>query len=178
MACKLTLHHLSQLSGLVKNWRDLAPVQLSYIKWFTVLLRLESIDFITRRGRCFWCFWVHSTNFCFYRRHRVYIIHVDSKIWSLMWFFFLLDCCSNCRFDTLRRATIRVLAAIWWWCKAKLVVLSEIIVYNVILGGDAFELSCEAEVANPNCAVLKDKQVGGFDVTMDDTSWVDILKAT
>ena len=57
-------------------------------------------------------------------------------------------------------------------------VLSEIIVYNVILGGDAFELSSEAEVANPNCAVLKDKQVGGFDVTMDDTSWVDILKAT
>ena len=49
-------------------------------------------------------------------------------------------------------------------------VLSEIIVYNVILGGDAFELSSEAEVANPNCAVLKDEQVGGFDVTMDDTS--------
>ena len=57
-------------------------------------------------------------------------------------------------------------------------VLSHEIVYYVILAGDAFELSCEAKVANPNCAVLKDKQVGGFDVTMDDTSWVDILKAT
>ena len=49
-------------------------------------------------------------------------------------------------------------------------VLSEIIVYNVILGGDAFELSCEPKVANPDGAVLKDKQVGGFDVTMNDAS--------
>ena len=49
-------------------------------------------------------------------------------------------------------------------------VLSHEIVYYVVLAGDAFELSCEAKVANPNCAVLKDKQVGGFDVTMDDTS--------
>ena len=57
-------------------------------------------------------------------------------------------------------------------------VLSEIIVYYVVLGSDAFELSCKAKVANPNSAVLKDEQVGGFDVTMDDTSWVYILKAT
>ena len=35
-------------------------------------------------------------------------------------------------------------------------VLSEIIVYNVILRSDAFELSSEAEVANPHGAVLKD----------------------
>ena len=96
-----------------------------------------------------------------------------------MRFLFLLNCCTNCRVDTLRGIAIRVLAAISWWCsKAKLVVLSEIIVYYVVLAGDAFELSCKAKVANPNCAVLKNEQVGGFDVTMDDTSWVDILKAT
>ena len=49
-------------------------------------------------------------------------------------------------------------------------VLSHEIVYYVVLAGDAFELSSEAKVANSHSAVLKDKQVGGFDVTMDDTS--------
>ena len=55
-------------------------------------------------------------------------------------------------------------------------VLSEKIVYYVILACDAFELSCEAEVANPNRAVLKDEQVGGFDVAMDHAGGVDVLK--
>ena len=114
MACKLTLHYLPQLSGLVKNWRDLTPVQLSYIKSCIVLLRLESIDYIARRGRCFWCYWVYSTSF--YRRHHLYIIHVDSKIWSLMRFLFLLDCCLSCILNTLRRGAINVLATIWWLC--------------------------------------------------------------
>ena len=48
-------------------------------------------------------------------------------------------------------------------------VLSEKIVYYVILAGDAFELSSEAKVANPDGTVLEDEQVGGFDVTMYDT---------
>ena len=88
-----------------------------------------------------------------------------------MRFLFFLDCSTNCRVNNLRGIAIRVLVAISWWrSKAKLVVFSEIIVYYVVLGGDAFELSCKAKVANPNGAVLKDEQVGGFDVTMDDTS--------
>ena len=49
-------------------------------------------------------------------------------------------------------------------------VLSEEIVYYVVLVDDAFELPCEAEVANLDRAVLEDKQVGGFDVAMDDAS--------
>ena len=157
MTGKLTLHNFPQLSGLVKNWGDLTSIKRSYIKSSSVLLRLESVDFITRRGRCFWCFWVHSTSFCFNRRHHIYIIHVDSKIWSPIRFFFFLDYSTNCRINTLRGGAIRVLATERWWCtKAKLMVLSEIIVYNVILCSDAFELTCEAEVANPDGAVLKD----------------------
>ena len=179
MAGKLTLHYLPKLSGLVKNWRDLTSIKLSYIKTSTVLLRLESIALITQRGRCIGCFGMNFNSTIFHRRHHIYIIHVDSQIWSLIWFFLFLIGRHDCRLNTLRGGAIRILAAARWWCaKAELVVLSEKIVYYVILAGDAFELSSEAKVANPDGTVLEDEQVGGFDVTMYDTGWVDVLKTT
>ena len=54
-------------------------------------------------------------------------------------------------------------------------VLPEPITYDVILVGYSLELTSQTKVTNFNRAILENEQVGGFDVTMDHTSRMNVL---